>query len=391
MRCAIYCRKSVEDGLEQEFNSLDAQRESGENYIASQKANGWVCLPERYDDGGFSGGNTNRPALQKLIADIKDGKVDMVVVYKIDRLSRSIFDFGELQSVFDEYGVSFCSVTQEINTRTSSGRMMLNILMTFAQFEREILTERVRDKVAAAKKRGKHCGGRPVLGYDSDPVTKKLHINEAEAETVRFVFDEYLRTGSAKDVSTALELQGAKGKVWTTKKGVKYEGQKINDQMIYQMLKNPLYIGQVRHKGNFYKGEQDAIIEQDVWDKVQILLNSNLRHDPSRRGSKKNPFVGLLYCGNCGSAMSLAHTKKANKRYHYFICTEDSKRNFKICPVKRVPVDIIQTEVLGQLAELLQSPALIAKIMEINDKISAPKLSEILKNIHEIWGGDVSC
>ena len=188
-----------------------------------------------------------------LSTDIKDGKVDMVVVYKIDRLSRSIFDFGELQSVFDEYGVSFCSVTQEINTRTSSGRMMLNILMTFAQFEREILTERVRDKVAAAKKRGKHCGGRPVLGYDSDPVTKKLHINEAEAETVRFVFDEYLRTGSAKDVSTALELQGAKGKVWTTKKGVKYEGQKINGQMIYRMLKNPLYMDKCGTRAIFTK------------------------------------------------------------------------------------------------------------------------------------------
>ena len=264
VRCAIYCRKSVEDGLEQEFNSLDAQRESGENYIASQKVNGWVCLPERYDDGGFSGGNTNRPALQKLIADIKDGKVDMVVVYKIDRLSRSIFDFGELQSVFDEYGVSFCSVTQEINTRTSSGRMMLNILMTFAQFEREILTERVRDKVSAAKKRGKHCGGYPVLGYDSDPITQKLHIDEAEAETVKFVFEEYLRTGSAKAVATTLELKGIRGKVWTTKKVVKHDGQKVNNQIIYRMLKNPLYIGRVPHKETSYPGEHQAIIEQGL-------------------------------------------------------------------------------------------------------------------------------
>ena len=195
-----------------------------------------------------SSGNTNRPASQQLIADIEEHKIDMVVVYKIDRLSRSIFDFGKLQSVFDEYGVSFCSVTQEINTRTSSGRMMLNILMTFAQFEREILTERVRDKVAAAKKLGKHCGGYPVLGYDSDPITKKLYINENEAKIVKFIFEEYLRTGSANAVAATLQAKGVVGKVWTTKKGVKHEGQHVNNQMIYRMLKNPLYIGRITHK-----------------------------------------------------------------------------------------------------------------------------------------------
>ena len=183
-RCAVYTRKSHEDGLEQEYNSLDAQRDAAMNYIASQKANGWVCVKESYDDGGWSGGNVNRPALQRLMADIRAGLIDIVVVYKIDRLSRSLTDFAELQTEFDKYGVSFVSVTQEINTSTSSGRMMLNILMTFAQYEREIIAERVRDKVAAAKKRGKHCGGYPVLGYDSDPVTKKLLINPEEAETV---------------------------------------------------------------------------------------------------------------------------------------------------------------------------------------------------------------
>ena len=197
-RCAVYTRKSHEEGLEQEFNSLDAQREAGENYIASQKANGWVCLPERYDDGGFSGGNTNRPALRRLMEDIKAGKIDILVIYKIDRLTRCLTDFSELQEFFDAHGVSFVSVTQEINTSTSAGRMMLNILMTFAQYEREIIAERVRDKVGAAKKRGKNCGGYPVLGYDADPVTKKLIVNEKEAETVRFVFEKYNECGSAK-------------------------------------------------------------------------------------------------------------------------------------------------------------------------------------------------
>lgn len=217
-RCAIYTRKSHEEGLEQEFNSLDAQRESCENYIASQKGNGWLCLPEHYDDGGFSGGNMNRPALQKLKEDIKVGLIDIIVIYKIDRLTRSLSDFSELQEFFDEHDVSFVSVTQEINTSTSAGRMMLNILMTFAQYEREIIAERVRDKVSAAKKRGKNCGGFPILGYDSDPATKKLIINKQEAEIVRFVFKSYLKHGSAKAVSTELELKDFRGKSWIPEK-----------------------------------------------------------------------------------------------------------------------------------------------------------------------------
>ena len=324
-----------------------------------------------------------------MMTDIRDGKIDMVVVYKIDRLSRSIFDFGELQAVFDQYNVSFCSVTQEINTRTSSGRMMLNILMTFAQFEREIITERIRDKVAAAKKRGKNCGGFPVLGYNSDPATKKLYVNDEEAPIVQFVFKEYLRTGSAKEVALSLELQGFRGKDWTTRKGKKHEGQKINNQMIYRMLKNPLYVGKVRHKDVSYPGEHEAIIDQKLWDDVQVLLRGNLRHDPKSRKSKHNPFVGLLYCGNCGGAMTLAHTKKGNKRYNYYICLEDTKRNFKICPVQRVPADLVQKAVLDQIGELLQSPVIIAKLRKMEKSISQEKLREVLKNIHQIW--DAMC
>ena len=227
VRCACYTRKSHEVDVDQNFNSLEAQREACENYIASQKSNGWICLPQHYDDGGYSGGNLNRPALERLKADIEAGQVDMIVIYKIDRLTRCLADLSDLQEFFDAHDVSFSSVTQEINTSTSAGRMMLNILMTFAQYEREIIADRVRDRVAAAKKKGMHCGGYPVLGYDVNPVTHKLEINEKEAEIVRFVFDKYNECGSAKEVAAELEIRGCRGKVWTTRKGVKHDGQHI--------------------------------------------------------------------------------------------------------------------------------------------------------------------
>ena len=386
-RCAIYTRKSHEEGLEQEFNSLDAQRESCENYIASQKGNGWLCLPEHYDDGGFSGGNMNRPALQKLKEDIKAGLIDIIVIYKIDRLTRSLSDFSELQEFFDEHDVSFVSVTQEINTSTSAGRMMLNILMTFAQYEREIIAERVRDKVSAAKKRGKNCGGFPILGYDSDPATKKLIINEQEAEIVRFVFKNYLKHGSAKAVSTELELKGFRGKSWTTRKGIRREGQKVNNQMVYRMLKNHLYIGLVEHKGNFYPGEQEAIIDRKTWDKVQTMLKSNMNHDSSRRTPKVNPFNGMIYCGSCGGAFSMSHTvKQGNKRYSYYICLEDTKRNFSTCPIKRVPANELEKLVLKEIGALFQTPTMLAKLMDKGELgISTAQLQAVLKNIFDVW------
>lgn len=386
-RCAIYTRKSHEDGLEQEFNSLDAQREACENYIASQKGNGWICLPESYDDGGFSGGNMNRPALQKLKADIEAGLVDIIVIYKIDRLTRSLNDFSELQEFFDQYDVSFVSITQEINTSTSAGRMMLNILMTFAQYEREIIAERIRDKVAAAKKRGKNCGGFPILGYDTDPTSKRLIVNEKEAETVRFVFQSYLKHGSAKAVSTELELKGFRGKTWTTRKGVKRDGQKVNNQMIYRMLKNHLYIGLVEHKGSFYPGEQEAIIDRETWDQMQVMLKNNMNHDSSRRTPKVNPFNGMIYCGSCGGAFSLSHTvKQGNKRYSYYICLEDIKRNFSTCPVKRVPANELEKLVLREIGILFQTPTMLAQLMNKGDLgISANQLQTVLKNIYEVW------
>jgi len=324
-RCACYTRKSHEIDLEQNFNTLEAQREACENYIASQKANGWLCLPERYDDGGFSGGNMNRPALNRLKEDIEAGKIDIIVIYKIDRLTRCLTDFSDLQEFLDAHDVSFVSVTQEINTSTSAGRMMLNILMTFAQYEREIIAERVRDKVVAAKKKGMHCGGYPVLGYDTDPATRKLVVNEPEAKIVRFVFDQYNACGSAKEVATELELRGCRGKVWKTRNGVQHDGQQINNQMIYRMLKNPLYIGRVPHRDKSYPGEHKAIVTQVTWDKAQELLKTNLTHNAKRISQKLQPLAGLAVCGHCGGAITLSSTvKKGKHRYGYYSCNEDT-------------------------------------------------------------------
>ncbi len=388
-RCACYTRKSHEIDSEQNFNTLEAQREACENYIASQKANGWVCLPEHYDDGGFSGGNLNRPALNRLKEDIEAGKIDILVTYKIDRLTRCLTDFSELQEFFDAHDVSFVSVTQEINTSTSAGRMMLNILMTFAQYEREIIAERVRDKVTAAKKKGMHCGGYPVLGYDTDPMTRKLEVNEQEAEIVRFAFKKYNECGSAKEVATELELRGCRGKVWTTRHGVKHDGQAINNQMIYRMLKNPLYAGRVPHRNASYPGEHRAIITQEEWDKAQQLLKSNLTHDAKRRSPKLQPFAGLVTCGHCGGAITLSHTvKKGRHRYGYYICNEDSKRNFSICPTPRVPAADFEALVVKELAAVLKTPTMLAEIHNRLEEFGTGSALAVraLENLNALWG-----
>ena len=218
-RCAVYTRKSTEDGLEQEFNSLDAQREAGEAFIASQRSEGWECLPQHYDDGGFTGGNMDRPALQRLLADIEAGKVDCVVVYKVDRLSRSLLDFARMMETFEKHHVSFVSVTQQFNTSTSMGRLVLNVLLSFAQFEREIISERTRDKIAAARRKGKWSGGMPLLGYDVDPRGSKLIVNEDEAARVRAIFELYLERQSMIATIEELDCRGWVNKRWTTRKG----------------------------------------------------------------------------------------------------------------------------------------------------------------------------
>lgn len=277
VRCAIYTRKSTDEGLDQDFNSLDAQREAAEAFILSQRSEGLVALPVHYDDGGFSGGNVDRPALQKLVADIRAGEVDCVVVYKVDRLSRSLIDFARIIAAFEEHNVTFVSVTQQFNTTTSLGRLTLNVLLSFAQFEREIIAERTRDKVSAARRKGKWTGGHPVLGYDIDPQGARLIPNAAEADQVRTIFDLYLKYNALMPVVRELNRRGWHTKRWVTKRGECRGGKAFTKCRLYRMLTNMIYTGSIEFKGQTYLGEQEAIVETAKWERVQAILHRNRR------------------------------------------------------------------------------------------------------------------
>jgi len=367
-RCAIYTRKSHEEGLEQAYNSLDAQRESAENFIKSQKHNGWMILPEHYDDGGFSGGNMDRPALKRLLGDVEAGKIDIILIYKLDRLSRSLLDFMKLAEMLEQHHVSFVSVTQDINTSTSSGRMMLNILMTFAQYEREVIAERIRDKIAGAKRRGKYCGGPPVLGYDADPESKKLVINKEEAAIVREAFILYARYGSAMETARRLNETGYRTKAWISRKNISHGGEMFDIGTVYRMLNNPLYVGDVYFKGQSFPGEHEAIIDRGLWDTVQKVLKDNA---PVAAGYRKNtitsPFKVLLRCGHCGGAFGISYAKNNkknadNRRYMYYLCIKDTDRGERCCPLSRVPAGDIDRVILEQMARIFKTPSVLAKV-----------------------------
>ena len=270
VRCAVYTRKSSEEGLEQDFNSLHAQREACEAYIKSQKHEGWIVLPAQYDDGGISGGTMERPALQRLLADIRARKVDTVVVYKVDRLTRSLADFAKIVEIFDAHGVAFVSVTQHFNTTTSMGRLTLNVLLSFAQFEREVAGERIRDKIAASKQRGMWMGGNPPLGYDVRD--RKLVVNEAEAETVRHIFRRYVALRSVRLLAEDLATGGITSKRWLSTSGRQWGGQQLARGALYLMLQNRIYLGEIVHKDRHYPGQHQAILDQALWDQAQAHL-----------------------------------------------------------------------------------------------------------------------
>jgi site-specific DNA recombinase len=360
VRCAIYTRKSTEEGLEQEFNSLDAQREAGENYIASQRHEGWTCLPERYDDGGFTGGNTDRPALQRLLADIEAGKVDAVVVYKVDRLSRSLLDFAGMMQLFDKRKVSFVSVTQQFNTATSMGRLVLNVLLSFAQFEREIISERTRDKIAATRRKGKWAGGHPQLGFDVDPKGFRLIVNEDEAAMVRSIFGLYLEHEALLPVVQELERRGWTNKRYVSKAGQEKGGAMFTKTNLHRLLTNILYIGKVRYKDEIHDGEHTGIIDVAVWERVQSLLRRNGR---SGGAPVRNQFGallrGLIHCGSCGCSMTPAHTTKGDRRYRYYTCTSAQKRGWRACPTKSIPASEVESFVIEQIHCIGTDPALL--------------------------------
>jgi site-specific DNA recombinase len=317
MRCAIYTRKSSEEGLEQAFNSLDAQREACAAFILSQKHEGWTVLPTMYDDGGFSGGTMERPALKLLLGDIGAGKVDVVVVYKIDRLTRSLFDFAKIVEAFDAKGVSFVSITQQFNTTTSMGRLTLNVLLSFAQFEREVTGERIRDKIAASKKKGMWMGGLPALGYDVQ--NRKLVVNEQEALTVRHIFRRYVQLRSVRALQAEFDGAGIRSKRRVFADGTQVGGQKFSRGALYLMLQNPIYRGEITHKGNAYPGEHPAIVEKTLWDKVQAVLGEN-RIDRATGSDAKQPslLAGMVFDEN-GERLTPSHAVKKGTRYRYYV------------------------------------------------------------------------
>jgi site-specific DNA recombinase len=316
-RCAVYTRKSSEEGLEQDFNSLHAQREASEAFIKSQQGEGWKLVKTAYDDGGLSGGNMERPALQRLLEDIRHGLIDVVVVYKVDRLTRSLADFAKMVEVFDAQGVSFVAVTQQFNTTTSMGRLTLNVLLSFAQFEREVTGERIRDKIAASKRKGIWMGGCPSMGYDV--CDRRLVVNQTEAATVREIYQRYLKTGSVPKLKEALERDGIVSKIRVSRKGNKSGGLSFSRGALYELLSNPIYIGEVRHKRERHPGQHEAILERGLWEKVQRrLLNGAPRTTESRTKVSPSPLAGKVF-DETGEPLYVQAAVKDRRRYRYYV------------------------------------------------------------------------
>jgi site-specific DNA recombinase len=360
VRCAVYTRKSSDEGLELAFNSLDAQREACAAYIDSQRHEGWLALDDRYDDGGYSGGTLERPALQRLIRDIEAGRVDTVICYKIDRLSRSLTDFAKLVDVFERNSVMFVSVTQSFCTTTSMGRLTLNIWLSFAQFERELAGERIRDKFAASRRKGIFMGGHPPLGYDIRD--RKLVVNPTEAGLVRLMFRRFLDLGSALLLIRELNAQGHRTKSWTTQSGTFREGRPFDKGTLYKILRNRTYLGEAVHKGKSYAGEHEPIVDRATWDRVHEVLAMNAR----RRGNEARartpaPLRGLMRCTHCSSAKTPTHTRRRGRLYRYYVCLGASRRGHDTCPVRSIAAAELEGLVLGQVRRLLASPEMVAR------------------------------
>jgi site-specific DNA recombinase len=351
VRCAIYTRVSTEDQAAKDFNSLEAQREADEAYVLSQRAEGWVALPQIYCDAGFSGGNTNRPGLQHLLADVDAGKVDVVIVYKYDRLSRSMLDFLQMLDLFKRKGVAFVSVSQRFDTSTPVGEMTLNILLSFAQFERQIIAERTRDKVRAARRRGKWVGGMPPLGYDIAPEGGRLVVNKHEAATVDSIFQLYLEKESLLAVVQELRRRGARRKTWTTRDGRVREGREWNVADLQRLLRDPICIGRQKLGGETFKGEHPAIIPKATFDRVQRILDGNRRTSGASHRNRHGALLrGTLRCAACDAAMSHCYTTRRGRSYRYYRCVNAMKGG--TCPTGSVPALKIETLVVDQIRRI---------------------------------------
>jgi site-specific DNA recombinase len=375
-RCAIYTRKSSEEGLEQDFNSLHAQREACEAFVRSQAGEGWRLSKTHYDDGGLSGGTMERPALQRLLDDIRQGLVDVVVVYKVDRLTRSLADFAKMVEIFDASGVSFVAVTQQFNTTTSMGRLTLNVLLSFAQFEREVTGERIRDKIAASKRKGIWMGGAVPLGYDNRD--RRLEINEAEAEQVRQIYQRYLELGSVRLLKAELDQCGVSSKVRRSHKGTQSGGKSFSRGALYELLSNPIYLGEIRHKRERHPGQHQPILERATWEQVQQCLRQGARrdHQPTTKAAS-SPLAGKVV-DEAGEPLYAQGAAKAGRRYRYFVSrtlirgtTTDGERGW------RVPAPELERAVLTAAQSILADQAgLILSIQDSSE--DADNLEQIL-------------
>jgi DNA invertase Pin-like site-specific DNA recombinase len=377
LRCAVYTRKSTDEGLEKEFNSLDAQRDACEAFIASQRAEGWVLVPDHYDDGGVSGGTLERPALQRLLRDIEAGRVDVVVVYKIDRLSRSLMHFAKLVEVFDAHSVTFVSVTQSFNTTTSMGRLTLNILLSFAQFEREVIGERVRDKIAASKARGMWMGGSVPLGYDVR--ARKLVVNEDEAARVRRIFEGFAAIGSATRLMPVLREEGVLTKT----------GRPFDKGALYKLLNNRTFLGEVTHKDKVYPGEHRAIVPRELWDSVHVILQESPRVRANQNRRQTPALLRGLIFGPDGRAMSPTHTRRRGRLYRYYVSQAVLKGIADDSPVRRLPAAEIEAAVIDQVRALLRQPEVVVGTWR-SARAEVPDLSEaetraVLERLDPLW------
>jgi len=387
LRCAIYTRVSTSDNLEKEFTSLDSQRESGESYIASQKSEGWTVLPDRYDDAGYTGANTERPALQSLISNIKEKKIDCIVVYKVDRLSRSLLDFSQLLEFFDQNNVTFVSVTQHFNTNTSMGRLTLNILLSFAQFEREIISERTRDKMGAAKRKGKWIGGCVPLGYDLDKVNHKLLVNLEEAKIVCELFDLYLKKCSLLEVAKIANSNGYKTKAHKLSEGRQRGGIKFLNTSIERIIKNAYYIGKVKYHDKLYPGEHKPIISDDIFQKAQQILSENRPNRVKKSVKNIGLLSGILHCKSCNSSMyntySFKNSKKKKYKYNYYLCLNAHKRGYNECPTRLLSGHLLEAMVMRYLRTLSKEPKINYETWEtliLEEKILI--LKSIVKQVY---------
>ncbi len=387
-RCAIYTRKSSEEGLEQEFNSLDAQWEAGAAYVTSQKHQGWMLVDERFEDGGYSGGNIERPGLKRLMAAVERDEIDIIIVYKVDRLTRSISDFARLVAILDEHQVSFISVTQPLNTADSMGRLTLHMLLSFAQFEREITGERIRDKIAKSKRKGMWMGGQVPLGYNA--INRKLEVNPGEKNVVRIIFETFIETRSVSETCYRINDMGFRTKVYKRRDGSYWGGRRYCRATMEKLLKNKIYIGLIHHKGEWFKGQHQAILEQAVWEKAEAIFTYNRENRRVEFRRQYNPAMlkGLIY-GPDGKALTPTTGIRRGKRYRYYTSNTALREGYRQKIIPPLPAIPLEELVLHEVGTLLNKPDLIMQVYvrgkEMKPELSYDATSEALQNLKTIW------